>query len=151
MWHRDCRTPNRLPGGIMAVMHSKLPALIMLCALIAGCTAKYTVNEPQSPAAAPSSATLKPIASSTRSDSLLIGLAFSGGGTRAAAFSYGVLEAMADSTIQWDGRERRLSDEIDVISSVSGGSFTAAYYGLFGDRIFEDYADKFCTKMSRET
>jgi len=143
MWHRDCRTPNRLPGGVVAVMHPKLPALIMLCALIAGCTAKYTVNEPHSPAAAPPSATSKPVAGSTRSDSLLIGLAFSGGGTRAAAFSYGVLEAMADSTIQWDGRERRLSDEIDVISSVSGGSFTAAYYGLFGDRIFEDYADKF--------
>jgi NTE family protein len=78
-----------------------------------------------------------------RSDSLLVGLAFSGGGTRAAAFSYGVLEAMADANIRWDGRERRLLDEIDVISSVSGGSFTAAYYGLFGDRIFEDYADKF--------
>ena len=122
----------------MVVMQPKLMGLIMLCALIAGCSAKYTVNEPYSPAAAPPSAPSKPVAANTRSDSLLIGLAFSGGGTRAAAFSYGVLEAMADSTIQWDGRERRLSDEIDVISSVSGGSFTAAYYGLFGDRIFED-------------
>jgi len=127
----------------MVVTPPKLLALIVLCALIAGCSAKYTVNEPYSPAAAPPSAPSKPVAANTRSDSLLIGLAFSGGGTRAAAFSYGVLEALADSTIQWDGRERRLSDEIDVISSVSGGSFTAAYYGLFGDRIFEDYADKF--------
>jgi NTE family protein len=82
-------------------------------------------------------------AGETRSDSLLVGIAFSGGGTRGAALSYGVLEAMADAKIRWDGRERRLLDEIDVISSVSGGSFTAAYYGLFGDRIFEDYADKF--------
>jgi len=30
-----------------------------------------------------------------------------------------------------DGRKRRLVDEIDAISSVSGGSFTAGYYGLF--------------------
>jgi NTE family protein len=28
---------------------------------------------------------------------------------------------------------------VDGISGVSGGSFTAAYFGLFGDRIFEDY------------
>jgi NTE family protein len=50
---------------------------------------------------------------------------------------------MAEVTVRWEGRELRLLDEIDTISSVSGGSFTAAYYGLFGDRIFEDYADKF--------
>lgn len=136
MWRRKCRIQNGLPGA-------KLPALIMLCALIAGCSAKYTVNEPYSPGAVPPSAPSKPVAGNNRSDSLLIGLGFSGGGTRAAAFSYGVLEAMADLTVQWDGRERRLSDEIDAISSVSGGSFTAAYFGLFGDRIFEDYADKF--------
>ena len=34
-------------------------------------------------------------------------------------------------------------DEVDAISGVSGGSFTAAYYGLFGDRIFEDFERKF--------
>ena len=124
-------------------MDTKRPALLLLCALVAGCAATYTVNEPYSAATIPPSVPSKTVASNTRSDSLLIGLAFSGGGTRAAAFSYGVLEALADSTIQWDGRERRLSDEVDVISSVSGGSFTAAYFGLFGDRIFEDYADKF--------
>jgi NTE family protein len=32
---------------------------------------------------------------------------------------------------------------VDGISSVSGGSFTAGYYGLFGDRIFEDFENKF--------
>jgi len=73
-------------------------------------------------------------------------LAFSGGGTRAAAYSYGVLEALRDININWEGRERRLIDEIDSISSVSGGSFTAAYYGLFGDRIFEDFESKFLKK-----
>ena len=70
-------------------------------------------------------------------------MAFSGGGTRAAAFSYGVLEELRDTRIQADGKESRLLDEIDVISSVSGGSFTAAYYRLFGDQIFEDYEDRF--------
>lgn len=66
-------------------------------------------------------------------------LAFSGGGTRSAAFAYGVLEKLRDTPITLNGKTRRLLDEIDVISSVSGGSYTAAYYGLFGERIFRDY------------
>jgi NTE family protein len=45
-----------------------------------------------------------------------------------------------------DGKKRRLLDEVDGISSVSGGSFTAGYYGLFGDRIFEDFETKFLKK-----
>ncbi len=32
---------------------------------------------------------------------------------------------------------------MDCISSISGGSFTAAYYGLFGERIFQDYRGRF--------
>jgi NTE family protein len=71
------------------------------------------------------------------SDSLFVILTFSGGGTRAAALSYGVLEKLRDTKIQWEGRERRLLDEIDVISSVSGGSFTAAYFGLFREELFD--------------
>lgn len=77
------------------------------------------------------------------SDSLLVILTFSGGGTRAAALAYGVLEELRRTKITWEGRERRLIDEVDLISSISGGSFTAAYFGLFGDRIFDDYAIKF--------
>jgi len=36
--------------------------------------------------------------------------------------------------------------EVDWISGVSGGSFTAAYYGLFRDRIFEDFESRFLKK-----
>ena len=53
------------------------------------------------------------------------------------------MEALRDVKINWAGRERRLLDEVDTIFSVSGGSFPAAYYGLFGDRIFEDFEEKF--------
>ena len=80
------------------------------------------------------------------SEKLLLYLTFSGGGTRAAAFSYGVLEELRDTEVTIDGNKRRLLDEIDGISSVSGGSFTAGYYGLFGDRIFNDYEAKFLKK-----
>jgi NTE family protein len=69
----------------------------------------------------------------------LVLLAFSGGGTRAAALSYGVLRELKNTRVTSRGHPVRLLDEVDSISSVSGGSFTAAYYGLFGDRIFTDY------------
>ncbi len=73
----------------------------------------------------------------------LVFLAFSGGGTRAAALSYGVLQELRDTPISSRGHRVRLLDEVDSISSVSGGSFTAAYYGLFGDKLFTDYEKVF--------
>ena len=127
----------------LTMRSTNLPVLVLVCVLLVGCTAHYPVNEPFSPVVSTGSSASLAEVEGVRSDSLLVGLAFSGGGTRAAAFSYGVLETLSDANVRWDGRERRLVDEVDVISSVSGGSFTAAYYGLFGDRIFEDYLEKF--------
>lgn len=86
------------------------------------------------------------LSSDDNSDSLFIILAFSGGGTRAAALSYGVLEQLRNTEIVWEGKKKRLLDEVDVISSVSGGSFTAAYYALYGDRIFKDFDTRFLKK-----
>ncbi len=83
---------------------------------------------------------------SDRSDELLLVLTFSGGGTRAAALSYGVLEQLAQTEITLGGRKKYLLDEVDAISAVSGGSFTAAYYGLFGWKIFEDFEARFLKK-----
>ncbi len=76
-------------------------------------------------------------------DETLLVLTFSGGGTRAAALSYGVLKALKDTPIGNGFSDKTLLSEVDVISSVSGGSFTAAYYGLFGDKIFTDYEKDF--------
>ncbi len=74
----------------------------------------------------------------------IVVLAFSGGGTRAAAFSYGVLEALRGTeVIDRNGRRERLLDSVDVITGVSGGSFTALSYGLYGDRLFDDYEQRF--------
>lgn len=73
----------------------------------------------------------------------LIFLAFSGGGTRAAALAYGVMQELRDTQVDSGGKRMRLLDEIDSISSVSGGSFTAAYFGLFGDRLFTDFEKVF--------
>ncbi|MBV8405561.1 MAG: patatin-like phospholipase family protein [Gammaproteobacteria bacterium] len=74
----------------------------------------------------------------------LVILAFSGGGTRAAAFSYGVLEALRDLEVTTaGGHKARLLDEVDVITGVSGGSFTALGYGLYGDRLFTLFESSF--------
>src|SRR5437667_220684 len=63
-------------------------------------------------------------------DSLLVCLSFSGGGTRAAALAFAVLERLRDTEIAWQGDKKRLLDEVDCISAVSGGSFVAASYAL---------------------
>lgn len=74
----------------------------------------------------------------------LVILAFSGGGTRAAAFSYGVLEALRRTeAIGPKGNRFRLIDAVDIITGVSGGSFTALAYGLYGDRLFDEYEMRF--------
>ncbi len=70
-------------------------------------------------------------------------LAFSGGGTRAAAFSYGVLEELRRTEVVIDGQRRRLIDEVDLITGVSGGSFTALAYALYGERLFSEYEQRF--------
>lgn len=77
------------------------------------------------------------------SDDIFVILAFSGGGTRAAAFSFGALETLDTMKFRWHGQPRSLLDEVDIISSVSGGSFTAAYYGLHGKAGLADFRDQF--------
>lgn len=74
----------------------------------------------------------------------LVILAFSGGGTRAAAFSYGVLEALRRmEVVTKSGRRTRILDDVDVITGVSGGSFTALAYGLYGEGLFDFYEERF--------
>ena len=80
------------------------------------------------------------------SDSLFIVVSFSGGGARASALSYGVLQELARTPIVWEGYRKRLVDEINIINALSGGSFTAAYYALYHDRIFHDFEDRFLRK-----
>jgi NTE family protein len=78
-----------------------------------------------------------------RSPEMVVLLAFSGGGSRASALSYGVLKELAESSIPTSAGSSTVLAEVDMISAVSGGSFTAAYYGLKGDGIFVDYEDRF--------
>lgn len=67
-----------------------------------------------------------------------IALSFSGGGMRAAAFSHGVLQALAALRTP----EGDLLDDVTFINSVSGGSLTAAYFALNGREGMSRYRDE---------
>lgn len=119
-----------------------LSVSLLLTILTTGC-AHYPVNQPLKEYNPALGYRAKNMRVPEKSDNLLVFLTFSGGGTRASAFSYGVLEELVKTEVIIDRKKRRFLDEVDTISSVSGGSFTAGYYGLFGERIFQDFENKF--------
>jgi len=118
-------------------------SIVIISIAMGGCAAHHPVNESLEKIDKTAGYRITNSKTANRSDTLTISLAFSGGGIRAAAFSYGILEALREVYINWEGKRRKVIDEVDNISSVSGGSFTAAYFGLFGDRIFEDFEENF--------
>jgi NTE family protein len=65
----------------------------------------------------------------------VVALSLSGGGMRAAAFSFGVLQALADA----DASGTDIFDELTFMSSVSGGSLTAAYRALHGRKWLSEF------------
>ena len=127
---------------------ARAPALTLLLALFisllcaAGC-AHYPVNARLANVDPRAGYRFQNAVAQTNSDGLLLALAFSGGGTRASALSYGVLQELAQTEVGTQGDEHRLLNDVELISSVSGGSFTAAYYTLWGDRIFSDFESRF--------
>ena len=96
----------------------RLPVILFLV-ILTGCTTTAKIqNTPID--------VVKPVQTGReKSDDALFFISVSGGGTRAAALSYGVLEGLRDTTFVIDGEDRRLLDEIVYIRSVSGGSVTA--------------------------
>ena len=114
------------------------------CALLLAACASFAPSNPPLARYAPEAGyRFERLERGDNTDELFVIVTFSGGGTRAASLAYGVLEALRDTTIQWRGRSVALLDEVDVISSISGGSFPAAYYALRGRQIFEEFPDKF--------
>lgn len=69
-----------------------------------------------------------------------IGLSLSGGGYRATIYHLGTLRKL---------KEMKLLDKVDVISTISGGSITGAFYGLKG-RDFETF-DKELVKIVKKS
>jgi NTE family protein len=127
---------------------------IFACAaLVVGC-AQIIHNEPINQ---PLRATPRPIGTAlasdpnTNFDDMDVALTFSGGGMRAAAFSYGVLQGFDETHVRTAGRTISLLDHVDFISGVSGGSVLAAYYGLKRRAAMADFKERFLLANAEES
>lgn len=121
---------------------------LLAAVLLAGCNALAPVNPPITQVDPDSGyrvgRLLKRPHEGVQNDAeTLFLLTFSGGGTRAAALSYGVLEELRRTDVKVRGETRNLLHEVDAIAGVSGGSFTALAYALYGDRLFTEYEPRF--------
>lgn len=126
----------------------RVAGLALCAAALSGCATIYNapINLPLATAEAATFYSTGAIP--TNGDDLLIGLAFSGGGTRAAAFSYGVLQGFNYTS---SGRGVPLLDSVHYISGVSGGAITAAYFGLKGRSAFADFPERFLLRNAEES
>lgn len=122
---------------------SVLRILLLSVTLLTGCASTVVIqNEPLKQEPLEGSYSLKEVYGNRTESGVSLVLAFSGGGARAAALAYGVMLELRDTRVVVEGQGRQLLDDVKVISSVSGGSFTAAYYGLFGDALFSKFEEE---------
>lgn len=70
-----------------------------------------------------------------------IGLAFSGGGFRATAFAYGMLEEMRAAGVT-TATPNGLLDRVQLVSGVSGGAIMAAEFGLNGPQALPGFRER---------
>ncbi len=113
---------------------------------LAGCGTFSAGNTPLNAALTNNSGTVEGGASSPLvqdTAETAIGLSFSGGGTRASAFAFGVLQELAKTEETRNGMRTPLIDRVSLVSGVSGGSVTAAYFALHGRDTLSDFRRKF--------
>jgi NTE family protein len=118
----------------------------VLLAVAACSTAHYPINAALQAVDPAAGYRMRQIVRNPGDEELFVVLTFSGGGTRAAALAYGVLEELARAQIEWRGQRKRLLDEVDMLYGVSGGSITAAYWAMNGDRIFSEFEQRFLAR-----
>ena len=106
-----------------------LPLLLLL-----GCA---PWNQPQNQ---PLQGENAPLSAEAPADDLYIGLAFSGGGMRATAFAYGMLQELQAVD---NGTPNGLLDHVRLVSGVSGGSVMAAQLGLNGPQGVDGFRERF--------
>jgi NTE family protein len=112
--------------------------------LAAGCGTYSAVNPPLTqPASLASGYRWATTTIPQRTNRTFVILTFSGGGTRAAGLSYGVLQQLAATPMPGN---HNLIDEVDVISSVSGGSFASMDYAMRGKQMLATFESAFLQK-----
>jgi NTE family protein len=89
----------------------------------------------QDPKTPPPAYELHDLRDCTAKDTLIV-YAFTGGGLRSASFGYGVLEATHAVNMPGEAGAHTLDRDIDIVSGVSGGSFTAAAFAYKRQALF---------------
>src|SRR6185437_582088 len=113
--------------------------------LLGSCAA--TFNEPINLPVA-SNAAIVPLATPPNvGGNTVVALAFSGGGTRAAAFAYGAMRGL--DRLPASARDTYF-DRVIFVSGVSGGSVAAAYFGLKGRAALSDFRERFLLRNAEE-
>lgn len=131
-------------------MFDRSRRILALCAgaaALASC-ATLDITPVNQPTVLPALTTTAPVAGDDALRTTIVGLAFSGGGTRAAAFSYGVLHGLDRVPLEGGGT---MLDQVRLVSGVSGGSVTAAYYGLKGRNALVDFESRFLYRNAEES
>lgn len=127
----------------MARASSLLP-MLAAAALLGACqTASVPMNTQLTGEPAGPSYRLDDLNRESGATDIIIMVSMSGGGKRSAAFAHGALMAMRDLRFRGAAGESSLLDEVDQISAVSGGTFPAAHYGLYGERSFDTFRADF--------
>ena len=106
-----------------------------------------TFNEPINLPVASNAAIVPPGTPPNVGGNTVVALAFSGGGTRAAAFAYGAMRGLDRLPA---GTRGTYFDRVIFISGVSGGSVAAAYFGLKGRAALTDFRERFLLRNAEE-
>ena len=143
---RESKALARLGQGMKITMAKWL--FPVLATVLAGCAASNKpINAPlqnaqNTPVTQVSSRDLA-------DDSLFIGLAFSGGGHRASSFSYGMLKAL-QSVDRSPSNPHGLLPHVRLVTGVSGGSVTAAWFGFSGPAGMNGFRERYLTQNAEK-
>ena len=129
-------------NSVIVWLNANAFALCLL--LLVGCT---TFNVPANTPVGDGSHPMAQLTTPDVGGNSAVALAFSGGGTRAASFAFGVLKGL-DRLPAKDGKG--YLERVIFVSGVSGGSVTAAYFGLKGRAALADFRERFLTRNAEE-
>ena len=139
-----------LSDGLVAFCRVAAMALVALLGACASLTVADTVPLSPSALAPPDSDSisvggyrLSALSAPGYAPDLLVLVAMSGGGKRSASFGYGALKGMREVSVPLPGGPSPLLHQVSAIAGVSGGSFPAAYYGLYHDAAFGRFETDF--------
>jgi NTE family protein len=124
--------------------------VVVCAALLTACAAIHNdpINQPLAAGAKPVVDLARDV--DTYFDDTVVALSFSGGGTRAAAFAFGVLNGIDETQVPRVSSTGSLLDRVDFVTGVSGGSVLAAYYGLKKRKALADFKQRFLLRNAEE-